>query len=108
ASVTAAVPAVADTPLDSVWYNASENGRGYSVEIDNATQKLFLGIYAYSSSGLNEWYISQGAINTPDNYTGRLQRCTGGQTLGGTYRAPTCSDAGAVSLSFSQNNGSYA
>lgn len=85
-------------PQSGWWWNPSESGRGFSIEVSGNT--MFLAAYLYESSGRAAWYISAGPLNADGSYSGRLQEYTGGQSLTGGYKAPSVtSDLGPVSLS---------
>lgn len=55
----------------------------------------------YDDAGVATWYISTGDMTSTSLYSGTLQRCSGGQSLTGSYRAPGCTaDQGNVTLQF--------
>jgi hypothetical protein len=87
-----------------IYYNASEPGRGFSIEQQGGQMTLIF--YVYESSGEPIWYYASAAYSL--NATGyptlstTLNRHTGGQCLGCTYRAPTGTAAvGPVTVQFS-------
>jgi photosystem II stability/assembly factor-like uncharacterized protein len=87
-------------PQKGWWWSSSESGRGYFMEVQGST--LFLATYMYDSTGQAVWYISLGAMTSTSLYTGTLTEFSGGQTLGGSYNAPTSSSSqGTITLSFS-------
>jgi hypothetical protein len=82
------------------WWNASESGRGYSIEVQGNTM-VMVG-FMYDAAGNPVWYLSSGAMQSAAKYTGRLLTFRGGQVLGGPYRAPTSNtDVGGISIDFS-------
>jgi hypothetical protein len=69
------------------WYwNASQAGRGYAVEVQNGT--LFLTMFHYNTDGSPTWNFYTGPIGTNGSFAGDFAGITGGQTLGGAYRSP--------------------
>ena len=77
----------------------SESGRGFSLEVSG--RNLFMAGYLYSTNGKPIWYISQGARASNGVYQGSLLQFSGGQTLSGSYQAPTYTGSvGTVTLSF--------
>ncbi len=92
--------AAAGMPQKGWWWNSSESGRGYFIEVQNST--MFLATYMYGSTGQAVWYVSNGAMTSTSLYTGALTEFRGGQTLGGPYNAPTSSlSAGTITIQFS-------
>jgi len=70
------------------WWNPAEGGRGYTVEVQDSM--VFIAAYMYDASGNPVWYASGPATLTGDNtYQGPLIEFTGGQTLTGSYQAPS-------------------
>jgi Astacin (Peptidase family M12A) len=80
------------------WWNANENGRGYSIEVQGNT--LFMVSFMYDTAGNPVWYYTSGTMQTSAKYTGRLLTFRGGQVLGGPYKAPTSTDTGSISIDF--------
>jgi hypothetical protein len=90
----------AGMPQKGWWWSSSESGRGYFMEVQGST--LFLASYMYDSASQAVWYISLGAMTSTSLYTGALVEFRGGQTLAGSYIAPTSSSiAGTITLQFS-------
>ncbi|MBM3535927.1 MAG: hypothetical protein FJX60_23185 [Alphaproteobacteria bacterium] len=93
-------------PASGWWWNASEAGRGYSIEIANG--RLFFAVYTYAADGTALWYISTGSMTNSTTYSGALQQFSGGQTLDGTYRAATSlGSVGTVQIYFYAANSGY-
>ncbi|MCU6432729.1 hypothetical protein LPB67_02920 [Undibacterium sp. Jales W-56] len=91
----------AGSPETGWWWNASEGGRGFSVEIQNGT--MFLAGYMYDSGGNPIWYASgPTAMVNQYNYQGKWQQYGNGQTLTGLYKPASVvnGNAGSVSLTF--------
>jgi Astacin (Peptidase family M12A) len=81
------------------WWNETESGRGYSIEMQGST--LFMVAFMYDASGNPVWYLSSGTMQSPIRYSGRLLTVRGGQTLTGPYQAPTGNtDIGSISFDF--------
>jgi len=91
-------------PEPGWWWNASQSGRGFSIEVQNGT--MFFSGYLYNANGTATWYVAQGAYsNTSSSFTGPLLAFTGGQCLTCAYVAPTQSASpGTLTLSFSGLN----
>ena len=82
------------------WWDPDEPGRGVFIETNGAS--AFLGWFAYDNAGRWLWQVSRGEILTRRYYQGGLATFSGGQTLGGDYRAPTfVGDGGSITLSMS-------
>jgi hypothetical protein len=93
------------TPQAGFWYNPAESGRGYVIEIHSETNgsKLFIGGFMYDANGNAIWYASGPALMVNNTtYINQWQQYGGGQTLTGSYIAPTIvnSDVGALTIQF--------
>lgn len=89
------------TPVTGWYWNASEGGRGFSIETRSSS--LFMASFLYASDGAPEWYVSSGTISN-NSFSGTLDEYVNGQSLGGTYRAPSLlGSAGTIGLSFSSS-----
>ncbi|MBM3545985.1 MAG: hypothetical protein FJX54_03450 [Alphaproteobacteria bacterium] len=87
------------TPETGWWWYSSESGRGFSLEVSG--NNIFFAGYLYSSNTKPIWYISQGARATNGVYQGSLLEFSGGQTLSGSYQAPSLvGSVGTLTLSF--------
>jgi hypothetical protein len=91
-----ATPALATSTAEfenGFWWNDTESGRGFFVEVQGS--QAVLSSYMYDSSGQPVWYLTTGTItNTPgtppiQSFGGALNRYSGGQTLTGGYQPPT-------------------
>ncbi|SMC28967.1 Metallo-peptidase family M12B Reprolysin-like [Andreprevotia lacus DSM 23236] len=88
------------TPESGWYWNSSQPGVGYSVEIRNG--KAFIGFFMYNTQGKPIWYVSTGAMSSSTSYTGNLLYYRNGQTLTGNYTSPSSpTTIGQVSLTFS-------
>lgn len=82
-------------PQSGWWWNPNESGRGYSIERNAASGNLFLAAYLYSQSGAAMWYSSGMASTSPTAYFGNLYQYSNGQSLTGSYRAPSSTTYGS-------------
>jgi hypothetical protein len=86
------------------WYwNDAEGGRGYFVEVQGT--QAFVGAYVYSDSGQPTWHVSTGKLTSPTTIAGEFLSYTGGQSLVGSFRAPTAAvGPGSVSIQLSDSS----
>lgn len=90
-SCTATFSAGAIVPEVGSWWNATESGRGYGIEVQytNGDPKIFFGAFTYTSAGPPIWYISfLSPTDDGTGFSGPLTSYSGGQTLLGAYQAP--------------------
>lgn len=80
-------PTVANTPSPGLWWDPSGSGRGYVVEVQGNIMAVYA--YLFDGSGNPMWYLTAGPVNADGSYDGQFQEYQGGQTLVGTYKAPT-------------------
>ena len=87
-------------PESGWWWNENESGRGFAIEVQG--NSLFMAGYMYDSGGNPIWYVSPGSMTSPTLYQGSWLQFANGQTLTGTYKAPSQPPAsvGAVALQF--------
>ena len=97
----------APTPASGWWWNASEAGRGYSIEIQG--NALFFAAYSYAADGTALWYVSSGQMgDNKTSYVGDLQQYSGGQTLNGSYKPATVlGSAGKLQIYFDSETTGY-
>jgi hypothetical protein len=87
-------------PEPGWWWNASESGRGYSVEVQGSN--LFLVGFMYDDAGKPLWYFSAGPMTTPTHFDGDILQFADGQTLTGPFKPPgTPRKVGRLSADFS-------
>ncbi len=79
-------------PQTGWWWNPSEGGRGYSMEVSPANGSVFFAAYMYDGAGSPVWYVATLTTTGGNSYQGYLSAYQGGQTLGGPYKAPTSSN----------------
>lgn len=89
------------TPDNGWWWNPSQSGRGFAIEVQGTT--VFLGAYLYETNGRATWYASSGPTQADWAYQGTMQAYGNGQTLTGAYKANVMTNAnvGSISLQFS-------
>jgi hypothetical protein len=87
-------------PENGWWWNASESGVGYTIEVQGT--QMFMAAFMYRGDGTAVWYLANGAMSTDSTFIGTLTEYAGGQTLTGAYRpaAPQLT-SGVVTLQFS-------
>ena len=87
-------------PETGWWWNAAESGRGYFIEIKN--NYAFIAGYMYEADGRQVWYISEGAMSTPQLFSSRWYQAANGQTLTGPYKKPIIlnGNVGSASIQF--------
>ena len=62
---------------------------------------MFFAAYMYDSAGTPVWYAATLKANGSNSYSGSLMQYSGGQTLGGSFHAPSGSaPVGSVQLAF--------
>src|ERR1700734_524864 len=87
------------TPASGYWWNSSQSGRGFVIEIQG--NQMFMAGFLYAASGEATWVASVGPMTSATEYSGSLVTYSGGQTLAGAYQVPSLSPSlGTLSLSF--------
>jgi len=94
----------AGNPQSGWWWNPAEGGRGYAIESQN--DNLYFAAYMYDSSGNPVWYLASGALTSTTVFQGTWMQFANGETLTGTYQAPTVlnSNVGSATLNFTSAN----
>jgi subtilase family serine protease len=83
------------------WWNPSQSGRGFALEL-NAAGHVFFGAFLYAGDGSDIWYLSSGQAASTASYAGTLAQFGNGQTLSSAYQpAAQLGTVGPLSLSFS-------
>ncbi len=92
--------AMAADPETGWWWNASESGRGFSIEQQG--DLIFFAAYLYDTDGSSAWYSSLLRKNTQGQFTGTMEEIADGQTLFGAYQPPIIVNAniGDITLDF--------
>lgn len=81
------------------WWNPAEDGRGFSIEVNDG--RLFLAGFMYDGAGNPVWYISAGLMASETRYQGELVEVGGGQTMGGEYQPPSSlTTVGTITVDF--------
>ncbi|TWO70108.1 hypothetical protein FN976_17385 [Caenimonas sedimenti] len=89
-------------PETGVWWDPTENGRGFVLEVQDGV--MVLGGYMYEDSGRGVWYgATLTSTGGAGRYLGTWAQYAFGQSLGGAYRRPVVGNAnvGQVTLEFS-------
>ena len=87
-------------PETGWWWNASEGGRGFSIEVQG--DNLFVGGFMYDGSGNPVWYVSGGKMSNPWVYQGTWAHYVNGQSMGGIFKTATVKspNVGGVTIGF--------
>lgn len=89
-------PRASFQPETGWWWNPSENGRGFALEIQNGV--MFLAGYMYDGAGNPIWYSSANQMSSQGLYQGNWAQYANGQTLSGSYRPPALVSGNVGSL----------
>lgn len=81
-----------------VWWNESQSGRGFVIEVQG--NQAFIGSFMYIDTGKAVWYSSSGTLQGSNAFSAPMQQFGGGQSLTGSYRAPSVANANIGTLSF--------
>jgi hypothetical protein len=94
----ATTPTIA--PVSGYWWNPSQTGNGFVIEIQN--NQLFMAGFLYANSGEATWVATLGPMSSSSSYAGTLFTDSGGQTLTGAYQGPPQSTTtlGPISITF--------
>jgi hypothetical protein len=102
-TVSCLVSGTAISPQTGYWYNPAESGRGYFLEY-NGTE-IFMAMFLYSTSGSSTWYGAGPAAFAGTSFNTTMTSYSGGQTLTGSYKAPTQGNTpGGLVIEFSGNS----
>ena len=74
-------------PYSGWWWNSSESGSGYSLELQG--NNLFVVGFMYDDTGRPTWYFTAGPMSSSTTYHGDVVQFAGGQTMGGPYQPPS-------------------
>ncbi|HUP31168.1 MAG TPA: hypothetical protein VM122_13400 [Usitatibacter sp.] len=87
-------------PQTGWWWNPAEPGRGFSIETSG--NRIFFAAYMYDTSGRSTWYVASGPTGLDGSlFSGTLQSYANGQTLSGSYHAPSPAvSVGPMALAF--------
>jgi hypothetical protein len=90
-----------EPPETGWWWNPTEGGRGYSVEVRG--NNIFFAAFHYDVSGRSTWHVATGPTSLDGSlYSNQpLYAASGGQTLGGAYGGkPQVLEIGKITLAF--------
>lgn len=79
-------PATASQPETGIYWNATESGRGYTIEVNNNLASI--GVFHYAPNGEPTWNLVVSDIAS-GKLVSEFTAYAGGQTLAGPYTAPT-------------------
>ena len=89
-------------PQSGWWWNAAEPGRGYFIEVKNG--RFYIDSFLYDKTGIPIWYVTGPGDVSGSRLSGTLDIYAGGQTLTGSYKAPTGpAPQGAMTIVFSDS-----
>ena len=88
-------------PENGWWWNPSESGRGFNLEIQD--NLLFFASFAYDINGNPAWYTAGGAMTSDRDWTAQLVVTSRGQCFGCAYVDPTRTVVGTVTLRFTSS-----
>jgi len=80
------------------WWNDQESGTGYFIEVQGSS--AFIASFMYDSSGQPTWYASLANLSGTNLLSGPVDMFSNGQSLGGTYKAPTVNSGAAGNMSY--------
>ncbi len=93
---------LAFTPTTGLWWNPSESGSGYNIQVQHGV--LVMTMYSYASGGDPMWYLAVGPLTNAGGgvtATGTLDKFRGGQCASCTYQMPSMmGNDGAVIFNF--------
>lgn len=95
---------LAFTPVAGLWWNPSESGSGYNIQVQHGA--LVITMYSYTAGGDPLWYLVVGSLGnagTGVTATGTLDHFAGGQCAACMYRgmpSPMGND-GPITITFS-------
>ena len=90
-------------PINGWWWNDTESGRGYSVEVRGGS--AFVVAFMYDDAGNPVWYFSAGPMSSPTTFEGPWLQFANGQTLTGSYHPPGVpTTVGQLSLQFNSDD----
>jgi len=93
------------TPETGLYYNSSQPGRGFSLEV-NSANRMFFASYGYEEGGRSIWLVATLTRQTGTNtFSGDMLQVTGGQVLGGAAKTPVVSNRGAMTVAATSTSG---
>jgi hypothetical protein len=99
AFLVAARTAAAFAPSSGLWWDPSESGRGYVIDVQDGV--MTVSAYAYDGSGESLWYLGAAPYNNSTNtFTAQMNTFSGGQCFGCGPSSPLASPAGTFQIVF--------
>jgi hypothetical protein len=97
---------LAFTPVTGLWWNPSESGSGYNIQVQRGV--LVATMYSYASTGDPVWYLAVGPLaNAGDAVVaaGTLDKYRGGQCASCMYQRPSVTgNDGTITFTFTSPN----
>ncbi len=94
---------LAFTPATGLWWNPSESGSGYDIQVQHGV--LVMTMYSYTAGGDPQWYLVVGSLSNAGvgvTATGTLDKYRSGQCASCMYTMPSMAgNDGAVTINFS-------
>ena len=86
-------------PVVGLWWNPSESGSGYNLDVKNGV--LVVTIFSYGANGEPQWYITSGPI-VDKSFTGTINKYAAGQCISCVYNGLPTSDGndGVIRIDF--------
>jgi len=95
-----ATAGAAVVPVVGLWWNPSESGSGYNLDVKNGV--LVVTIFSYAENGQPLWYITSGPI-VDKSFSGTINKYAAGQCISCAYNGlPTSAgNDGVIGIDFS-------
>src|SRR5258706_3076957 len=88
-------------PENGWWWNPSESGRGFNLEVQDNV--LFFASFAYDSAGNPAWYTAGNPMTSDRDWSAPLIVTARGQCFGCPYVDPIRTVVGTVTLRFTSS-----
>jgi hypothetical protein len=93
---------LAFTPITGLWWNPSESGSGYNIQVQHGV--LVMTMYSYEAGGDPMWYLAVGSLTNAGGgvmASATLDKFRGGQCASCTYQMPSSmGNDGGVTVNF--------
>jgi hypothetical protein len=97
----ACLDARAIIPENGWWWNPALSGSGFNLEVQD--DSAFFAAFAYDASGNPTWITAAGPMTSDRDFSGNVITYSGGSCYGCTYRNPTGTPAGTLTLRFTSS-----
>lgn len=77
-------PQARAVPEAGWWWNPSESGSGYTLEVQG--NRLFMAAFTYTPEGRAVWHVAAGQLTQDGLFSNDITEYKGGQTLSGPYQ----------------------